>query len=330
MNHTMMVLAALGILTGGTDADSIRQDAGYTATLSRALESMKKTIYEIKYPDLVGRQMVPISHEADPAAESIKYQEWDYQAMAKLLANGAIDIPLVGVTVEEFLSPVHSLADAYQWSVMDLRRAAMANVPLSSRLAAAGRMGIERKIDDLIAVGDPQAKLKGLVNHPNVTILTAVDPGNGQTWTGHGGVQKKTDEEILNDVNTAVGAIIAAAKGAVSPDTVALPVAEYAEIAMRKLTSNPSTTVLKWILETSPYIKAIVPYFKLETANAAGTGPRMLVYKRDPSVMTFEIPQEFEQLPPQAEGMFYKVICHARAGGLILYQPFAVTYMDGI
>ena len=55
----------------------------------------------------------------------------------------------------------------------------------------------------------------------------------------------------------------------------------------------------------------------------------MVAYQRDPMVLQLEIPQEFEQFPPQARGLSFVVPCHARIGGVHMHYPLAVAYMDG-
>ena len=71
-------------------------------------------------------------------------------------------------------------------------------------------------------------------------------------------------------------------------------------------------------------------WYKLNTADAAGTGPRALFYKRSPEVLELVIPQDFEQLPPQAKNLAFVVPCHARCGGVVVRYPVAMLYLDGI
>ena len=53
-------------------------------------------------------------------------------------------------------------------------------------------------------------------------------------------------------------------------------------------------------------------------------------YKKDPEVLTLEIPQEYEEMPPQAKNLQFHVPVHARIGGVIVYYPIAMAYMDGL
>jgi len=47
-------------------------------------------------------------------------------------------------------------------------------------------------------------------------------------------------------------------------------------------------------------------------------------------VAALQIPQDYEEFDPQLDGLVFKVPCHQRVGGTIIYYPIAVLYMDGI
>ena len=80
-------------------------------------------------------------------------------------------------------------------------------------------------------------------------------------------------------------------------------------------------------LGKTQYIKNIVSSIKLETAGAA-SARRLVAYKKDPNMLQGIIPQEFEQLPPEAVGYETIINCHMRIGGIELYQPLSVCYLD--
>ena len=77
------------------------------------------------------------------------------------------------------------------------------------------------------------------------------------------------------------------------------------------------------------YVKnvQIVP----ECSGAAEDGDDLiLMYRKDPDKLTLEIPQPFEQLPVQFEGLEYVVPCHSRIGGLIVYYPLSIIKAEGV
>lgn len=300
----------------------VRLDAGATSILEKQLEYVKTKTYDIVYPDFKGRQLVPVSNEVDPGAETITYRQWDEFGIAQIISNYADDLPLVDALSEEFTSKIKGLGAAYQYTIQDLRRSAMAGAQLDQRRARSARRAIELKIDDIAATGHTKSGLYGIANNPNVSL---VSPLTG-TWSTATGAQ------MVADAHEFARSIVATNKETMIPDTMVFDITNYGRFANTRIstTGDTHTTALQAFLASSPYVKNVGSWHKLATADAAGTGPRALCYKRDPEVLTLEIPQEFEQFPAQPKNLAYYTPCHARTGGVIIYYPIACGYMDGL
>jgi hypothetical protein len=157
-----------------------------------------------------------------------------------------------------------------------------------------------------------------------VTVLTA--PGDIV-----GNWPSATSQEILDDLNTIVRTMVVSTKEVWKPDTLLLPTTRFELISNRVMQAGVDTrSVLRVFLENQTHIKNVDSWSQLDTADAAGTGPRAVVYCRDPECLELVIPQEFEQLPPQAQNLTFKVACHMRIGGVVLYYFLAMLYADGI
>jgi len=312
MNYLATILMAIGL----------RMDAKFNAVLEKQLEYVKTKTYDVLYPELKGRLYCPVSNEADPGAETIAYRQWDEFGMAQIISNYADDLPLIDALVEEFQQKVKGLGAAYQYSLQDLRRSAMANSRLDQRRANAARKAIELQIDAIAALGNANAGLTGIANNANVSLVSPVT-GTWSTATG---------EQMVADMMHFASSIVIANKETIIPDTVILDVTNYNRFANKRIstTGDTNTTALQAFLASSPYIKNVGSWYKLGTADAAGTGPRAICYKRDPEVLTLEVPQEFEQLPPQNKNLAFQVPVHARTGGVIVYYPIGMGYMDGL
>jgi hypothetical protein len=322
MDYLDVILNQLGL------RDS-RWDAKYTAALEQQLEFVKSQTYDIKYPEMKARRLVPVDTSIDSGAETFAYWQWDEYGMAEIIANYADDISMVDALAEKFTSPIHSLGKGYQYSVQDLRRAAMSGNQLDQRRARACRRAIERKIDDVAALGDAKGKLKGLLNHPNVTVLTAANDGTSTRWVG-GRATPKSPALIQKDLHDATTSIHNTTLEVHMPNTVLLPTTEYGHLSQTPVGTDNQQTILRSFLANNPNITSIESWYKLNTADAAGTGPRAVVYQKDPEVLELVIPQDFEQFPPQARNLSFVVPCHARIGGVVIYYPLAVAYLDGI
>lgn len=313
MNYLQMVLASIGM----------RMDDKFTAVLEKQLEFVKTRTYDIRYPELKARQIIPVNNDVDPGAETIVYRQWDDFGMAIILSNHADDLPLIDAMVEEFTQRVVSIGAAYQWTIQELRRSAMAGASLDQRKAMAVRRAVEQKIENIAALGDVKTGLNGFAKHPNVTVLAAP--------TGDWANIATTAALILTDLNFMPTSIVTTNKETFIPDSLVMPIEQFNIIATKRnsTTGDTNVTVLEAWLGSNPWVTTVGTWNKLANADATDTGPRLVCYKNDPEVLTLEIPQEFEQMPPQAKNLSFVVPVHARIGGVIVYYPIAMAYMDG-
>jgi hypothetical protein len=267
---------------------------------------------------------MPVSYDAGPAAETITYRQWSDFGMAKIISNYADDFPMVDSLVQEYTSRIHSIGSGYQYSVMDLRRSAMSGAQLDQRRARACRRMMENKLEDLAAFGDTDAGMTGFLNNANVPLVSDLD------WNWDAAAT--TGLAMVNQLNAAITTMVTLTKETIVPDTVALDLASYNRFATRlcSTTGDTTNTALGFFLQTSPYIKNVVSWDKLALADANGTAPRVVIYKNDPEILTLEIPQEFEQMDPQSKNMSFTIDCHARCGGVIVYYPMGMYYIDDI
>lgn len=309
--HLALVLYSIGC----------RSDDKFTAVLEKQLEFVKSRTYDIVYPEMKARQIIPVNNSVDPGAETIAYRQWDDFGIAQIIANYGDDLPVIDALVEEFLQKVKSIGAAYQWSVQDLRRAAMAGAQLDQRRARAARRSIEQQIEEIAALGNAKAGLIGFANNPNVPLVAPT--------TGNWGAA--TADQIIVDLNKLVTSIVTSNKETFLPDTLVMDISRYNLIATKRLstTGDTNTTVLEGWIRSNPWVSNVGTWNQLALADAGGSGPRLVCYKRDEEVLTLEIPQEFEQLPPQAKNLAFQVPVHARIGGVIVYYPLAMAYMDG-
>jgi len=295
-----------------------RFDAQETAHLARQLEHIKAQTYDVRYPELKARGFIPTDNSASPGADSITYRQWDRVGMAKLIANYADDLPHVNVHAKEFTQAVKSIGAAYTYSIQDLRRSAMAGSMLDARLAAMARRAIEQKIDDYAFSGDSQVGITGFANNANVPLVVLPNAGSWDTLTS---------AEILANLNFLAASIVIATKELYTPDTIILDNASFNHIAQAQVGVDNQMTILRSFLANNPYIRNIDQWHRLNTAGALGV-KRIVAYQRTSEVLVMNIPQEFEQFPPQARNLCFEIPCHARVGGCEIHYPLAIAYAD--
>jgi hypothetical protein len=300
----------------------IKLDANETLFFARELEQIKAKTYDKKYPMLKSRMLIPVSGDVNTGAETITYEQYDMVGMAKIVESYAKDFPRADVVKAQFTSKVKSLGDSYGYSVQDVRAAIFANVPLVDKKASAARKMIAIKEDQILAFGDTAAGLPGFLTNANIPAYVLPNDGTGASRK----FINKTEDQILRDLNGMVNSVVSLTNGVEYVDTILLPDAVFGDLNTRRI-ANTSISILEYFLAKNSAIKSIEPWYKLKGAGAGGTD-KIFMYRRDPEVVEAQIPQEFEQFPPQEEGMEFVVNCHSRTGGTLWYYPLAAVYGD--
>ena len=297
----------------------LREDAHETAVLARQLDYVQAQTYDIQYTTLKSRTFVPEANDVPAGADTFTYRQWDRFGIAKVIHDYANDFAMVGVLAREFTNKLEDVGAAYSYSIRDLERAAFAGIPLDTKQAAAVRMAIDLAFDNIIALGLPDANMYGFINHPNVPIavLPYGDWLNGST----------TAAQVLADMRYLASVPVINTNEVHAPDTMLLPTDLYEFVAGTPIGQNYDRTILQVFLATNPHITAVDQWTKLNTASATGAD-RIMVYKRDPTIVQAQIPIDFQQLPVQQEGAVFKTYCRGRVGGTVWHYPLAAAYAD--
>src|SRR3990172_4323471 len=300
-------------------------DANELIFFARQLEFIKARTYDILYPELKARSLIPVSFEAGSGATAITYRQYDQTGMAKIIANYARDLPRATVKAKEFTSPVKSLGSSYGYSVQDVRSAAKAGVNLTQREANAAKRAILQKETSIAFFGDTESGLPGFFSNANIPVAAVAADGVGAStlWVN------KTPDQIIRDVNALINDIITDTKGVEVPNTILLPVSSYTMINTTPRSEHTDTTILGFLRAAHPEISMWDWLTELETAGT-GSSRQMVAYNRSPDKLTLEIPSDFEQFPEQSVGLEFEVPCHERIGGTIVYYPLSANMAYGI
>lgn len=299
----------------------LRLDAGEALSLARELIYQRAALKAKLFPEFKGRSLVPVSNEIDPGAEEHSYVSMTRLGKAEVTNNYSTKSPRLDAFLGETLGKIKGLRGHYSWTIQDLRRAALAGRPLKTMKAEVARSAIEEAIDYNIAFGIDGTAITGLLNNANAGTAT---PPTG-TWV----LGTTAGEDMLADLDFAVNKGIDDTNDIEHPDTLVLPPKQFQILNTTKIGTSSDKSALKAYLENATYIKNIIPWWRCKTAGSGST-TRAVLYKRDPSKLVADIPQEFEQFAPQLRSMEYIVECHARVAGVTVYYPKSIYYMDGI
>ena len=326
MNRAMIEQAIRHAASTG----ALRCDAAESAHFARELEHVYGRTFDVEYPELKSRILVPAS--PDPAGEADKvftYRMFDYVASTQPGADYADDPPRSDAFGKEYQHAIRPVTGSYGYSIDELMASAKYGRPLDASRARGTRLAIEQEIDRVIALGDDRFSdpdIKGFCNHDGVDAALVADDGTGPSreW------KDKTPDLIKRDILEPIKKLRTDSKGVENgPWTIVLPTSAYTEIVTRRLTDALGETVASWLLREVPWIAGFEEWGRLDSVGSGSTG-RMLIYERNADKVHYQVPMEFTQLPPEARVFEVTVACHARTGGIALPRPKSMAYRDGI
>lgn len=308
-----------------TESKSVnRLDGDDAIFFKRQLEYVKSQTYDEKLADLKYAQFLPISAEADAGATEITWRSFKGFGFAKIIADYAKDFPRTDIGGEEHTVKIKDLGSSYGYSIREIQRAAKAGVALEQRRAFFARRAIEQKLNTIAWSGDTAAGIQGFLNYPGTSTYTvpATGTGSSKLWS------TKTADQILTDLNGIVNTVIEGTYGKENPNMILLPLAQLNLIKSLRVGTVSDTTVYQFFTQNHPGV--MIDWLK-ELDGAAADGTDLFVaYVKDSNHLTFEIPNAFEQLEEEKEGMEYKVPCWGSTAGVIVYYPQSVCFGSGI
>ena len=287
--------------------------------LDRQLEYIRPQIFEVEYADIKYSTILPVTAEAGPGSQQFTYRIMDATGDFKLISDAADDLPRADVSQTEKSINIRSFGGSFGYTVQELRAAQMANLSLEQRRASAVRRAYEEKVESVAMFGEGSVSLAGFFNNATVDVISA------NKWFSTSSV---TAQEMLEILNQGVSAIISGSNMKEQPDTILMPYEDYNTVSTTRNSDSSDVTVLEYFLRTNPYIRNVEPINQLAAANSSLAKNRLVVYKRDPQKVQLHIPQPLELFPPQQRGLEFIVPAHARVGGVALYYPKSVKYVQ--
>jgi len=287
--------------------------------LDRQLEHIRPQVFEVEYADIKYPTILPVTAEAGPGAQTFTYRIMDATGDFKLISDAADDLPRADVSQTEKSINIRSFGGSFGYTVQELRAAQMANLSLEQRRASAVRRAYEEKVESVAMFGEGSVSLAGFFNNATVDVISA------NKWFSTSAV---TAQEMLEILNQGVSAIISGSNMKEQPDTILIAYEDYNIISTTRNSDSSDVTVLEYFLRTNPFIRNVEPINQLAAANSSLAKNRMVVYKRDPQKVQLHIPQPLELFPPQQRGLEFIVPAHARVGGVALYYPKSVKYVQ--
>jgi hypothetical protein len=322
-----------------------RLDATWSGTgmFARQLEYIYTETFDLEWPAFKARKLVPVDNRVPSGAEFFTYRSYAKSgSLAEVTHTYTDDAPQGDVYATEWPQRIVSLRSAYGYSIQDMRAAAYSGVPLEAKKAETAREMIERKIEDLAAFGEKKitqplgGQMYGLFNAPSVNGTDQVSSGTWQAqWEADSSEGKSTSIEAMKgDIAAMIQTIINQTKaeaGAPGTLSVVWPTPVYSFLATTTRNTEfdaTGQTLLEYFGKVFQFASQDV-WNRADKAASSGTAGRIMLYEKNPRVLSLIISQEFEQFAPQIRNMGFVIDCHARCGGVEVRYPLRMTYMDG-
>lgn len=293
---------------------------------------IEREVYQIRYREIQYPGLVPVDTSASPWTPSVTYFSVDSVGAAAWFSGRAQDVPHAEVLRDKAQTTVSMAAIGYRYDLEEIGQAQLLGQNLGTDKANAARRAAEEMIERVAFFGDTSKGFTGLVNNPNVTSGSAAATGTGSATTW----DTKTPDNILADVNGALTGIFTGTSGVEMADTLLLPYTQLLAISTRRIDATNQTTILEWIERNNVYTRTtgqaltIRGVWGLETAGSGST-PRMVAYRRDPTVLKMHMPLPFRFLPAWQVGpILFEVPGIFRLGGVDVRRPKAMRYVDGL
>jgi hypothetical protein len=302
-----------------------------TAFVSKDLEHKKARDHETKYGDFTWLGFCGISTDTPVGAESVTYSIYDTIGTVALVRDYSKDFPMADTTRQEFTNALVSLGNGYQYTIKEVRAAAMMNTPLPNMKRDAAIKTHTAEIRRSMFFGVAGTDLTGLINNPNIPSTVAPNGAGGQPqWS------TKTAQEILDDMQDCVDAIDERTDGTVQANTLLLDPVSYNRANKTKLgTGGEGYSVLRRFQEDNPGVEvkktnAVSATELAKYSPGTYTGTIMMAYNNNPDTVYFELPMLLDEDAPMKHLRSWETTIESRVGPVVIVYPFEFNVYENI
>lgn len=283
---------------------------------SRDLLAMEKTVLEPVHEELIGRSLFPTIAGVNPGAETYGYSVLTRSGAAKIIANGADDLPLVDEDTHRAFQPIYTIADGIHFTFQEVRAAQMAGQPLDTIKAVTARRAIAEKENDVIFNGDTKHDIKGLTNIEGIQAISA-----DKTFaTSTGAEMEETIRKAKALITSMPGYSGARLKLVLPPD-------QYEKLNSRYSDYDARTTLK--VIQDNNWFQSIEVTSALTTKGDKATDCAM-IFDSTATTAGFLLPMDITQYQQQQDYPKIVVPFDERTGGLVIKTPYAIVKLSGI
>lgn len=285
------------------------------------LNAIDRRVYEPNATELKARSIFSLKTDIPAGAKTYSYDVLTRSGVAKILAPGANDVPLVDADLTEETVKIYSIAAAFNISVQEVREAQMAGRQLDVTKADIVRKAIAEKENQIAFSGDGKYGIKGLTDAVGIQVYAAPqnEAGASTQW------KDKTGKEIVADIRKAKNMINKLNGHTVDTLLLTPDSSEELEKTFNEFTQQ---SVLEYI-RSQNWFQRIETVNDLKGKGLAGTNC-FVVLDSSPNVVELGIPLDITRHPQEYAFPNTKVPFEERTTGLIIRYPMAIVRTDGI
>lgn len=172
------------------------RDAVPAALMSRALQYAVTQGIMLQYPYTVWRNVFQLDTDMPEGADTKVFTIWEQSGMAEWYRGGGKH-PNVATGKREINIPFHSLTEAFTLDWMEMRGNAYAGINGEALKAAAALSALDRKVENIVFLGDAAMNRLGLLDHSNITTANMTTG----TWS------TATAAQIIADIQYGINAV---------------------------------------------------------------------------------------------------------------------------
>lgn len=306
------------------DADMVinNADSGIAFYISQ-LAVLDPKIYDVKYRNIIFPEVVPVDTSMPEWIDTVNYISYDAVTMGKFIAANGKDLPQSDIDANISSVPVGYAGNSYGYTLEELRKSQQMRLPLDVTKARVAHRGAQEHMQRVAWFGDASRGMTGMFNNPNIPLDNSTV--NWATATG---------QEMVNDMNSLLIKVWSTSANVHVPDTLLLPSDKYAIASSKRMDTGTDTTVMEFFKrnnlfrDTTGQEIEVRPILELQTANTAGTGPRMMAYEKTPDNLVMYNPIPWRPLAPQPNGLRIEVSAEYKISGVEFRYPGSAAYRD--
>lgn len=302
--------------------DLLTKDEQDTFFLVKELNLLRNVAKEVKYENLIARDLFPFVSGLGAGLETISYEVYDMQGKAGYI-EGASDIPKVNAKRKENKENVRTIASSYSINMFEMERALRSGRNLEQRKLLAALRVLENELDKVAFYGDKEHGLNGLLSKPtSLEIVTIVADGSGSSkkWA------TKTADKIERDINDMLRKIPDEFMN--MPLTLLLSPANYMLLNTIRI-NNTAISLREYILQNTD-ISRIEKTSKLKAVPTMSNKEIGVLFVNNPEVLELVVPRDREQRAPFRDGRELVTDVVMDISGMHIYHPKSIVVTDEI